>query len=559
MAIFATVVIISMVQFLDPTTGRRGRGRSIFSRGSSEYGSINGRSISAEEYAQMKREARLRFFVNSGGHWPEEDDATRQMFDADRQTLEWIFFVEKANDLKIQVSDDAVNDWIADLFRDRNTGAFRVETYQRFVREQLNPHGYSEPDFLRFARHQIGYQHLSLLAGLSGSLVTPREAIALYHEENEQLSAEAALFSASNYLAGVAVTPAAVAQYYTNNMAQYRVAERVQVSYTKFDTTNYLAEADQRLAQVTNLTQQLESFYRQRGPDFFKDADGKALSHDAAIQKLKEDERQRLARDSANRKAFEFLEKLYDQYQKQPNQTDHLEKLAAASGQQSAVTEPFDRNGPQGLKVLEPFTEAALALTPQQPIPSDPLPGEDAFFVIALKKKFPSEVQPFEAVRERVTEDFRRHEATEAARRAGEAFYSRLTNGLAQNKTFQAVCLEADVNPQKLPPFSLATRSLPAEWENRVNLTSLKKEAFGLEPGKTSRFVPTLDGGYVLHLVARQPVDEAKVKAELPAFVDRLRDERRREASGQWLTKEYSLAHVTGQLLSKKGNPENPE
>src|ERR1051326_6821373 len=78
MGIFGTVVIISMVQFLDHTTGRRGRGRSIFSRGSSEYGSINGRSISAEEYAQMKREARLRFFVNSGGHWPEEDDRSEE-------------------------------------------------------------------------------------------------------------------------------------------------------------------------------------------------------------------------------------------------------------------------------------------------------------------------------------------------------------------------------------------------------------------------------------------------------------------------------------------------
>src|SRR6266516_2101204 len=109
MMIFAAVVIVSMVEFLDPTTGQ---GRSIFSRGAGDYGSSNGRTLSKEEFSQMKREPRLRFFVNYG-RWPEDDESSRQMFDPDRQTLEWIFLVEKANELDTQITDDAVADWIA--------------------------------------------------------------------------------------------------------------------------------------------------------------------------------------------------------------------------------------------------------------------------------------------------------------------------------------------------------------------------------------------------------------------------------------------------------------
>ena len=554
MIVIAGLTIISFVYFLDPTTGRRGGGRSIFSRGTREHGSVNGRPISQEEFSQMKREVRLRFLV-SYGHWPEEDEAGRQMFDADRQALEWIFLAEKVNELNIQVNDEAITDWIANAFRDRNSGSFRMEAFQNFVQQQLRQQRYSEQDFVRFVRHQVGVQQLSVLAGLSGSLVTPLEAEALYRQENEPLYTEVVLFSASNYLAGVTVSPEALTQYYSKNMAQYRLPDRVQVRYVKFDSTNFLAEVDQTLAQQTNLTQLLERQYQQRGPDFYKDADGKVLPHDAAIQKIKEELREGQAMNSTQKKAFEFLEKLYDLYQKQPGETNHLEKLATETGLQPAVTEPFNREGPKGLKVPDQFAQVALALTPEQPVPSDPLPGADGVYVIALKKKFPSEVEPFEAVRERVAEDFRRDEAKEAARRAGEAFYSKLTNSLAQNKSFQDSCQEANVSPQKPPPFSLTTRSLPPEWESRVSLSLLKDVTFALAPGKTSGFVPSSDGGLVVHVLSREPVDEAGLKAELPAFIERLREERRREASNEWFRKELSLARITGPLSAKTEKP----
>jgi len=299
----------------------------------------------------------------------------------------------------------------------------------------------------------------------------------------------------------------------------------------------------------------LETAYQKQGPDFFKDKDGKVLSQEAAIAQIKEQERTNLALIAATKKATSFAQQLYDLYDKQPVQTDNLEKLAAALGIQAAVTEPFSRlDGPKDLKVLDTFSEVAFALTPEQPMASEPLTGQDAVFVIALKKRIPSEEQPFAAVRDRVVEDYRRREALQAAHRAGEGLRAALTNGLAQNKTFAAICAEAKVEPIKLPPFALSTRSLP-ELEGRVDLALLKDLAATLAPGNTSDFVPTRDGGLIVHLLAKQPVDEGKVKMELPAFMDGLREERRREAFSEWFRKEAELVRLTGVPPFKKSSP----
>ena len=544
MVVFSALVIVSFVIFIDPTTGRRGRG--ISRGGSSEFGYMNGRAISAEEFAEAKTEAKLEYLFSTG-RWPEEDESSQQFFNLDNQIPRRLFLAEKLRDFNIQATDDAVADWIAREFRDRKTGAFQIEVYQQFAKTRLPRGRVSEPAFLDFVRHQVGIEQLASIAGLSGSLITPREAEAAYRQQNEQLSAEVVLFPMSNYLASVEVSAEALAQYYTNTMANYRIPERVQVSYLKFAATNFLAEADQQLAQVTNLTAQLEGIYQQHGADSYQDVDGKTMPREAAIQKIKEEQRQRMALMSARKKAAEFMEQLDELNHKQPKQLDNLEKLAAATGYQSAVTEPFtQQEGPKDITVFDTFAKAAFALTPEEPMAGEPILSEDAVYVIALKKRIPSEVQPLDAVRDQVAASFRQREATEAAHKAGQAFYNVLTNGLAQAKSFEAVCLEAGVIAHKLPPLSLSMRSLPPEWEGRVDLSLLKDLASNLSPGGTSRFQPTRDGGLIVHLSSRQPVDDAKMKAELPAFVANLRAERRREALSEWFRKEFELVHLAG-------------
>ena len=143
-----------------------------------------------------------------------------------------------------------------------------------FIQQVLQPRGFELDDLERFVRHYMGVQELIATVGLSGKLVTPQEIRDLYKREHEELATAAVFFSASNYLAGVTVPPDAVTQFYTNRLAVYRIPDRVQVSYVRFDLTNFLAEANQELARMTNLDLQIEEAYRQGGTNFLREVEG---------------------------------------------------------------------------------------------------------------------------------------------------------------------------------------------------------------------------------------------------------------------------------------------
>ena len=113
-------------------------------------------------------------------------------------------------------------------------------------------------------RAQLTVEQLRLTLGLSGSLVTPQEASLLYDYEHREAYSQAVFFSVSNYLSEVKVAPGAVGEFFTNNMAYYRLPDRVQVSYVWFNVTNFLDVAKTELAK-TNFDQIVENAYKKYG------------------------------------------------------------------------------------------------------------------------------------------------------------------------------------------------------------------------------------------------------------------------------------------------------
>jgi hypothetical protein len=511
--IIITVVIVTFV-FWGSQTSRVDSGG-----GSGNYGTINERRITRDELAEAQQEVYLQLFLRSGS-WPE--------FENERITYEMynrLLLIRKQEELGIHVNIDVAARFALSI-RERFGQA------NRFSLDQvLRQRGITDEDFGRFLRHDLGIQELLEVAGLGGQLVTPREVRAVYERENKEISAQAAFFSASNHLAEVKASPADIAQFYTNQMAAYRLPDRVQVTYVQFPASNFVAEAEQELSLTPNLNEILEAeFQRRGGTNFFRDA----KSPEEAKQMIRNQEVKRMALISARKKAYEFDNEVYDV---KPVQAENLEKLAAKKGFSTQVSEPFDRQFPPAdLKVGTDFVRRAFGLTPDEPF-AEPVLGEDAAFVIAFNKTLPSEVPSFEKIQTRVADDYRYSRAVMLARQAGSRFAAMCAAGIPNGKPFSAICADAKVRSVALPPFSISTRSVP-EIEEYAQLPDFKRAAFSLKPGKNSDFQETADGGFVVFVQSELPLDETKMRAALPRYTEALRSMRENEAFNLWFNME---------------------
>jgi hypothetical protein len=220
-----------------------------------------------------------------------------------------------------------------------------------------------------------------------------------------------------------------------------------------------------------------------------------------------------------------------------PARAENLRIVAGSNGLPVAVSAPFDaQEGPKDLEVPADFSKVAFGLSAEEPF-SQPLGAPDGIYIIALNKRLPREIPPLEQVRARVVADYKHGQAMGLARQAASTFCMTWTNASAQGKAFTNICAEAKVNPLPLPPFSLTTQKLP-EIEDQIALNQLKQAGFSTLPGKISPAQQASDGFFVLYVKAKLPVDQAKMQADLPNFVNSVRRGRQQEAFDEWLRRE---------------------
>ncbi len=535
------LTIISFVVFMGSGPGRSGGRRN------GGYGTIYGQDITGEAFAQAQREYILYYWLRNGVTPEKSPNFKRE--DLNRETYLRLLLTRKAKSLGIHVNYEAIKAAAVDLLKSlgRNGQSMPMEQFLDLLARQ----GLNDGDLQRFLRNDLIIQQLVQTLGLSGTLVSPQDAGQIYDRENQEISAQAVVFATSNYLAQVTVTPDAVAQFYTNNLAAYREPDRVQVTYVAFEVSNYLAQAKAEWAK-TNFEENVEAAYRQYGASEFPDA----KTPEEAKAKIREVLIQNRAQADAGQQAKEFTSALFGM---DPAKPENLAELAKQKGLAVHATAPFDAaDGPLNLEVSQAFTKAAFKLNAEEPF-AGPLAGTKAIFVIALQNQILSAIPTLGQIRNRVTQDYQEREATMLAQRAGASFHLIVTNQMAAGKSFAQAAATSGFTALLLPAFSLNSSYLP-EANALGGMTQLKQAAFMTPVGRVSNLIPTAEGGFILFVKQLMPVDLAKKTAELTSYMAQIRRARQNEAFQAWLQLEANrelrntpvYAELTG---SKSGQP----
>jgi len=511
-----------------------------------EFGSISGKPIDQTEFYEAYRETRLQEFMRSG-KWPGNEENVSRMLE--RQAANRVYIIHKMREMNIVASDKAVGLMSQEHLHDY--------PYPQFVQNFLLPNGLTAADYERFVLHEAGIRQLVATAAVSSRFVNPKEAETLWKKENQEIDTKVALFSPSNFLSQVAVTNGALEAFYTNRQSLYRLPERTVLSYIAFSASNYLAEADQLIAQRTNINDVVSEYYFRGGTNVWKDTNGVPLPEVEAKAKIRDELRLGEARGVARRAAAQFGNELI--VLPEPYKLATLEKLAADKKLVVQTTQPFDhqsgldefkdervpmtRDEEEQASFVQVLRQKAMTLTDEKPVLINAIPGYNAVYMIARKAKIPSELQPFDKVKAKVEEDYKNFFAQDLARKSGMAFHTNLTNGLMLKKSFDEIAAGAKVLVIDVPPFSPSTRSL-TNLDERVNLRLLQNFADKLEVGQASPFIP--QAGVIIYVSGRPTIDEKKMAAELDEYIGTLRQIRQGDAFNNWFRRQAEKDRLQG-------------
>lgn len=514
LAVVTVIVVLSFVIWGVPGLGGRGFG------GGGDISSLVGIRASRAEIATAQKSIYFNHFLSG------QEPRLRPEELANEITLR-LLLLRKARELNLRVSDEEVGRAQADLFRvplrpneDPSEYMQRLRTRQAEILRQLSPMGIAARDLDAIMRE--GMMIGALQRWVSHTVqVTPQEVRLWWNLANETVTARIVRFKMEEALPQVEFTEEEAKAFYESNPAPFALPERTKVRFVRFD----LEPAKQ---QATVTEEELRLLY-ERNKNFFRDEVGQTKP----FEEVRADLEERLRTQKAQQKLWNEAMKLVQEVFPSGDRVQPVAFVEAVAARGLVLQESdfFALNEPVvGVHASADFNRMAFKLREDFRY-GDPVLGHDGVYVMEFVARQPRDENPdFARVREKVRERFRRVRAYELTQRHGRETLGKILEAMAQGKDFSAACASQGLPALGLPPFRAAERLTDVPDEAAVKYTALQ-----LAAGQTSEFVPTAEGGFILHLETRAPPDDGQFEKERENARARLLSQKRQRAFEEWL------------------------
>jgi hypothetical protein len=483
MIVASVLMIVSMIFYFSRTQNDRLVNDKI--------GSIYGRSLTTTELDRTRREietaAELGLTnvvdreVTGGRDWTERD-------------INHLVLMHQAQAMGIVPSDDEVADAEKQLAIFQTApGGFDSAKYAEFVTDKLGPRGFSETQLDELVRRNLAFGKLRQIIGAPVCL-SPAEVRTGYEQTATKTAVSIVRLPIADLMAGVTPTDADIKKYYDEQSANHALEqpEKREVEYVRFG----LDDAQKKLTGKPRM-------------------DALQPQADAAAV---------------------FLEKLLDAKGK-----DGFANLARQGNLAVVQAAPFEQDQTAGLAeaAIPKFTADAFHLTPQDPDSAVPLETNDAFYVLHLTHVTPERPLTLEEARPKVVAALKEERARTALTARAEDVRTKIAAALKTGSTFGAAATAAGQSAQDVAPFSELTPPGAVPEASEIEIASME-----LGRGELSKFVPTADGGLLVYVRGREPVDENVFMQQLGRSTARMTDQKERFYFHEWLKASREAAHV---------------
>jgi hypothetical protein len=517
--IIIIVIIISFVVFFTPNVGSGG-GRPTATI------DINGQIFNQEDLNNAAREIQLFFMMRN------QQPPTRDVLN--QAALQRLLVKRLIAQYGITVGNESVADWIKQRLMG-GTGSIAGMTYDQYIQTAIEGNGFTRVQFEDFVRTEVGSEILRETIGSSGVLITPEEIRFAYINDNKKTPVEVAYVANSNYVDRVELNPDELTKFYSNRVAAYRSPERINVSYVRLATSNYVAEAEESLNEDGSLDVKVDAEYLVRSNSFA------GVEMDELKRQIRQELVDEEALDIAQRKAYEFVNQYYDL---EPKNTATMDAAAREIGLSAQKAPPFGRNEtPEGLAVGFEFVQAAWALSEEEPF-SIPVLAPDGYYAISYEGKIPGAVQPFAEVKEKVEKEYRAAEARKLAQSAADAFYAAATNAVTAGQSFTNLARLSGFQTASLPELSKRSAMEAEPLDLPVSISQIQRLAETQEESSVSRPQFAADGLMILNVGERRDPGEEEIAEGLEEYAELIRNARAVDAYTEWLMRQEAISGI---------------
>ncbi len=481
-----TILVIIAFVFLFNTTKFDRAG----SRTAAIIGKIYDHSVSQTEY---EREAR-KFGLARGlqlvdllgaliGRAQSEDQAV------DNFVWNSLVLRHEAARLQIQPTDEEVAAALKNVAAFQTNGAFDSGKYADFLQNRLSPNGFTTEQLEDLIRDDLRLKKIRAVLNATFA-VSPAAFREDYVIRNQKTDVNVIRFSLAELAAGIQVSDDDVKKKFEQRKAELNTDEKRKVKFAALA----LSDDEKKLTGKERID---------------------------ALQKL------------ANR-ANDFTQAMLE---KDAKFDDVAAKFQAKIGE----TKLFAQSAPdEALAQTAGAAEAAFKLTKQDPN-SDVIQGETGFYILQLEDIVPSRPLTFDEARPQIIDQIKNSRAQEQLSTKAAEIRTKIQADMKAGKSFADAAALAGQKPGKYPPFSLSDPNFEATDSREVMTKSLE-----LGEGQLSDFVPTQDGGVLVFLEKREPIDEAKFEKDKVLALPQFAQQKQTVVFLEWLRKQRENAKIQG-------------
>ena len=452
---------------------------SLGKLGADRVAMVYDRSVSIAQYQsglrkfELARDLEMRELLGSLGIPATSEEEFKRNY-----ILGSLVLHHEAGRLGVTTTDEEVADAIKALTVFQTQGQFDSAKYNQIVQVALAPRGFSVDQLEEIVRDELTLKKIKALLG-STIAPAPSEVREAYVRDYQKTVASVVRLKMADFTAAATVSDDDLKKTFEERKAVFKAPEKRKLKYVALTLpeTEKPPTGQERVDALKALSEKASDFSQavlEAGAKFDETAAKLGLT----------------VKESA-----EF------------SQTDSPAEFTAAG----------------------PVVDAAFKLTPEEPT-SEVIGVEKGYFVVHLGAVIPARPLTFEEAKAKLAETLKQERATEALNLKGAEIRNQIEAAMKGGKSFADAAVAAGAKAEPFPAFSRREPKFDQPDGQEVMIGSIE-----LAPGQMTAFMPTANGGVLVQVDSREPIDDAKFSMEKALTAQNLVRGRRESLFTEWI------------------------